>query len=378
MAHSSRVAVCFLLLLLFVGRTTAASEQDDATFTRDAARAVETIEREDGFSGVILVARGNKVLLRKAAGFADREGNIPNTPETKFPLASVTKQFTAAAIMLLVDDGKVSLDDPISKYYPEIPPIWSKVKIRHLLSNGSGIEDYWIRRGGLESIGQLFRSYEDLIPLARYDVLAFEPGTGFAYSNTGFALLTAVIERVSAQSYADFVRSRIFVPLGMRDTSYGKDPIAGLKGYMRSPHGEWSEDDAIDPGQFGGFGGISSTLDDMLIWSRAFFGGKVVSETSRNAMLTDYGYNYGFGWRFAPKFGRRLIWHTGGGSGWAFAAIFDRFPDDDLTVVAMTNNASPTSSTATLQIERKLTTFPANASRKVVEKVEQLYFGRAP
>jgi CubicO group peptidase (beta-lactamase class C family) len=114
----------------------------------------------------------------------------------------------------------------------------------------------------------------------------------------------------------------------------------------------------------------------MLIWGRAFFGGKVLSQESMNAVLTDYGFNYGFAWRFAPKYGRQLIWHTGAGSD--FAAIFDRFPEDDVTVIVMTNNVSPTASTATLQIEGKPATFPANAARKLVEQVERLYFGREP
>jgi D-alanyl-D-alanine carboxypeptidase len=377
MAYSGqRAALGVILVTLLVVRATAASEDADATFMREAAKAVERVEREDGFSGVILVARGDRVLLRKGSGFADRERNIPNTPETKFPLASVTKQFTAAAIMLLVQDGKLSLEDAISKYYPNSPATWSNVKIKHLLTNRSGIEDFWIHRGGLQRPGQPWRSYEGLISLAVADPLAFEPGTDFAYSNTGYALLTAVIECISGQSYADFTRNRLFAPLGMHDTGYGNAPGVSLKGYVRSAQGEWSEGKAIDLDALGGFGGIYSTVHDMLVWSRAYFGGAILSASSREAMLTDHGANYGFGWRFAPKFGRRLIWHTG--NGFSHAAIFDRFPDDDLTVVVMTNNTSPTAATATLLIEGKVTTFPANAARKLLDQVEQLYFDRAP
>jgi CubicO group peptidase (beta-lactamase class C family) len=380
MACSGRSAALLIsLFFAFVAPATAAPEGGDAAFTSAAAKAVETVERGDGFSGVILVARGDRVLLRKAAGFADRERNIPNTPETKFPLASVTKQFTAAAIMLLVDEGKISLEDPISKYYPTAPPSWSKVRIKHLLSNSSGIEDYWIHRGGLTTTGQLWRSYEELIQLAIDDPLAFEPGTGFSYSNTGFALLTIVIERVSGQRYADFMRRRIFEPLGMHNTGYGRVPDNAVRGYLRSAEGELRETDVLSLlDTLGGFGGIHSTLDDMLTWSQALFGGNILSTDARKALLTDYGHNYGFGWRFAPKFGRPLIWHTGAGDGMGFAAIFDRFPDDDLTVVVMTNTIGPTDATATLQIEGKVTTFPANAARKLVEQIEPLYFGRSP
>lgn len=117
----------------------------------------------------------------------------------------------------------------------------------------------------------------------------------------------------------------------------------------------------------------------MLIWSRALETDRILSAASKAAMYTDYGYNYGFGWRFAPKFGRKLIWHTGNFGPAGFAAIFDRFPEDALTVVTMTNNTGTlVNTTATLLIEGKVTTFPATAMRKLVEQVEQLYFGRAP
>jgi CubicO group peptidase (beta-lactamase class C family) len=381
MARSSlRTAFVIGFCVLFVARASAAPEGGDAAFMRAAAAAVETIQREDGFSGVILIARGNQVLLRKAAGFADRERSITNTPDTKFPLASVTKQFTAAAIMLLVEDGKLSLEDPISKHYAESPPSWKDVTIRHLLTHGSGIRDYWITHPELrEQFFQSLRGHDDYIRLVMADPLGFQPGTRFSYSNAGYALLTVLIERLSGQSYGEFVRNRLFVPLGMHNTGFGG--ILPIKGYSRTvPPGtqqvEWKSTPAYDLAANGGAGGIYSTLDDMLIWSRALFGGKVLSSASMNAMLTDHGFNYGFGWRFAPKFGRQLIWHTGNDG--TFAAVFDRFPEDDVTLVLMTNNASPTGSTATLLIEGKMTTFPANAARKVIEEVERLYFGRAP
>lgn len=127
----------------------------DVGFAGAASAAVERIEREDGFSGVILLARGDKVLLRKAAGFADRERKIRNTPDTKFPIESVSKQFTATAIMMLVDGGKISLDNSILKYYPEGPATWRNITIRHLLTHSSGFED---RPGLFESRGDFYRA----------------------------------------------------------------------------------------------------------------------------------------------------------------------------------------------------------------------------
>jgi CubicO group peptidase (beta-lactamase class C family) len=381
MTVTARFIALIAAFLTFVAAPAATAPQDsDAAFMKGASEAVDRVAREDGFSGVILIARGDQVLLRKAAGFADRERNIPNTPESKFPLASLGKQFTATAIMLLVEDGKLSLDDPISKHYAVSPPAWKDVTIRHLLTHGSGIRDYWVTHPELrQQFEDRFHSYQDLFQSVINDPLGFQPGTDFSYSNAGYALLTAVIERLSGQSYGEFVRTRLFAPLGRHNTGYGG--VLPINAYSRSvtpgtQQVEWRNIGPDNLSVYGGAGGIYSTLDDMLIWSRAFFGGRVLSPASMNAMLTDYGFNYGLGWRFAPKFGRNMIWHTGNGGG--FASIFERFPEDDVTLVLMTNNTSPTDSTATLLIEGKVTTFPANAARKVVEEVERLYFGRAP
>lgn len=366
--HASVAAVFAVLLGIGQADPATADERSDLAFRRAATAAVERTEREDGFSGVILVARGDKVLLRKAAGFADRERQIRNTPETKFPLESVTKQFTATAIMMLVDQGRVSLDDSILKYYPEGPAIWRNVKLRQLLTHTSGIED---RPGLFQSPGDFYRAVQN-------DYLGFEPRAGFHYSNAGYSLLAEVIKRVSGASYGDFLAKRVFRPLQMRNTGFGEIPENLVKGYVRVDGelrvSKLQRSDIVAAGA----GGIYATVDDMLLWSLAQGGDRLLSAQSRAAMFTDYGFDYGFGVRFSPKFGRKLIWHTGNDPFAGFASIFDRFPDDELTVVAMTNADSPTGSTATLLIEGKVQTFPANAMRKAVEQIERLYFGREP
>jgi CubicO group peptidase (beta-lactamase class C family) len=354
----------------------AAAPGDDADFTRAATAAVERIERDDGFSGIILVARGDQVLVRKAAGFSDRERGIRNTTETQFPIESVTKQFTAAAVLLLAEGGKVNLDDPISKYYPTTPPAWKEITIKHLLTHSSGIGDRWFTDAYIDETVRYLRS-GDAVALAGSEPLLFRPGSGFQYSNVGYMLLAGVIERASGGSYRDFLRDRIFIPLGMRSTGFNL--ASPLKGYIRSPAGVLRNGRLFDePGGPAGAGGIYSTVDDLLLWSHAWDEGKMLSSSSREAALTDYGYNYGFGWRFAPKFGRKLVWHTGNFGPAGFAAIFDRFPEEKLAFIVMTNATGSTGSTATLLIEGKKTTFPANAARKLVEEIERLYFGRPP
>ncbi|HEX5282191.1 MAG TPA: serine hydrolase domain-containing protein [Micropepsaceae bacterium] len=377
-----------LLAAVIVVSAAAAPENQAATdeaFSRAASAVVDRVEREDGFSGVILVARGDHVLLRQAAGYSDRERGIRNTPDTKFTIESVTKQFTATAIMMLVQEGKVSLDDPISKYYAASPPAWKDVTIKHLLTHSSGIEDYWVHRHADyydSDASKLLKSTGDIFRIVQNDPLGFRPGMGFSYSNAGYALLAEVIRKVSGASYEDFLASRIFQPLGMRNSGFGLPPGGAMKGYVRTyPEGVWrpGAPDVLEHVDIAaGAGGIYSTVDDMLIWSLAQGTNELLSEAARSAMFRDYGYNYGFGIRFAPKFGRELIWHTGNDAGAGFAAIFDRFPEDALTVVAMTNNTGITGSTATLLIEGKVQTFPANATRKAVEEVERLYFGREP
>jgi CubicO group peptidase (beta-lactamase class C family) len=364
----------FMTLALLASPAKAAPAAGDEAFARAAREAVDRIAREDGFSGVILIARGDQVLLRRAAGLADRERNIPNTPETRFSLQSVTKQFTAAAIMLLVQDGKLSLDDPVAKYYAAAPPSWNAVTIRHLLTHTAGIGVPFTTEDELR-----FRTYRDAVEIAAQRAPSFEPGARFQYSNAGYMLLTAVIESIAGQPYGDFLREHVFAPLGMRNTGYGAIPRGTMRGYRRhGVEGTWELLDPVNLDVLGGAGGIYSTLDDMLIWSRALDGDVILSPDSKTAMFTDYGYNYGFGWRFATKYGRRLVWHTGSYYVAGYASIFDRFPEEGLAVIVMTNNSGLTDSTATLTIEGQPVTFPANAARKLVEQVEKLYFGRDP
>ena len=147
-----------ILAALVIATAPAASPGDDAEFTRAATAAVERIERDNGFSGVILVARGDHVQLRKAVGFSDRERNIRNTTQTQFPIESVTKQFTAAAVMLLEEKRKVNLDDPVSKYYAATPPAWRDITIKHLLTHSSGIGDRWFTVAYFDETARHLRS----------------------------------------------------------------------------------------------------------------------------------------------------------------------------------------------------------------------------
>ena len=364
-----------VLAAIFATNLHAAPVGGDSSFEQAANAAVDRVAREDGFSGAILVARGDQVLLRRAAGFADRERKIPNTPGTKFSIESITKQFTAAAILVLVQDGKLALSDSILKYYPGTPQAWRAITIKELLTHSSGIDDCSC------SPEKGFTSYEDFIRLSEPQPLAFPPGKDFLYSNAGYALLTAAVERASGERYADFMTRRVFEPLGLRNTRSGPIPGDVVKGYIRSAvagRETWRLGHPENLAVMGGVGSITSTVDDMLAWNRALQGDKLLSSASRKAMFTDYGHNYGFGWRFAAKFGRQLIWHTGAYPIAGHASLLDSFPQERLTVVALTNNTGLTNASATLTIGGKPMPFPANATRELVDEIESLYFTGRP
>ena len=346
----------------------------DAVFKRLAEATTLRLANTDGFSRVIVVAHGDKILLRKAEGFADREQGIRNLVGTRFPLESITKQFTAAAILLLVEDGKISLDDPISKYYAPLPAAWTKITLKQLLSHSAGIVDCLpCERDG-------FDNYREFIDRSVATQLAFSPGTDFLYSNAGYGLLADVIERVTGRRYGTFIKERIFTPLHMIHSGYGALPTNSAKGYIHNVGDPvWHDGAGAHLEAHAGFGALYSTLDDMLIWVRALNGNTLLSQSSRAAMFTDYGHNYGFGWRFADKFGQKLLWHTGADFSAGYATIEDEFPDDNLVVIVLSNNTGLTKSHATLTIEGKPVTFPANAARELVEEVEGLYFeGKKP
>ena len=170
-----------------------------------AITVVERSEREDGFSGVILVAREDKVLLRRAAGFADRSSGLRNSVEMQFPILSISKQFTAAAVMLLVEDRKIALDNSISKFYPEVPAAWNGITIRHLLTHSSGIGDQFFNKANIAATMQYIGNHDDIIPLLTRAPLLFQPGSGFQYSNAGYVILGELIAHISGESYEQFM-----------------------------------------------------------------------------------------------------------------------------------------------------------------------------
>jgi CubicO group peptidase (beta-lactamase class C family) len=291
----------------------------------------------------VLVVRNGRSIVRRSYGLANLEERIAATPATNYRLASVTKQFTAAAILLLAEDGRLALDDPARKWFPELPEAVRDVTIRHLLTHTSGIVDYEevIPDGTTEQL----RDADVLRLLEVENRIYFAPGSAYRYSNSAYALLALIVERASGGSFASFLHQRIFTPLGMIGS------VAFEEGVSEVPHRaygyskvdcSWVRTDQSVTSAVLGDGGIYSSIDDLAKWDRALRDGQLLQPESLRLAFTPAtdtdkaGVAYGFGWRISGE----MLWHSGETRG--FRNVLLRFPQRELTVVVLTNrNESP-------------------------------------
>ena len=315
-------------------------------FAQDAARMdqiVQSYVSSRHFMGSVLVARGNEALLNKGYGSADLEWAIPNSPDTRFRLGSVTKQFTAACILLLEERGKLSVNDSVKKYMPDAPDAWNKITIFNLLTHTSGIPNFT----GFPDYAKLepfATTPAELVARFRDKPLDFQPGESWNYSNSGYVLLTYLLERISGDTYANFLKENIFTPLGMKDT--GVDSNSTIIWHRAS--GYANNGVRVENAGFvnmtvpQGAGALYSTTEDLLKWEESLFGGKVLKPESLVKMTTPFKNDYAFGLGVHTVNGRKVIDHNGGIEG--FSTVLAYYPDDKLTVVVLeniTNAASP-------------------------------------
>jgi len=310
--------------------------------TKDVSRldqVVQSYVADKTFMGSVLVARGDQVLFSRGYGSANLEWNIPNAPNTKFRLGSVTKQFTAASILLLEERGKLKTDDLVKKYVPDAPAAWDKITIFHLLTHTSGIPNF---TGFSDYASQepFETTPEKLVARFRDKPLDFQPGEKFSYSNSGYVLLGYLVEKASGESYEKFLQENIFGPLGMKDSGYDSNYAIILHraaGY--SP----SKPDKGQPVNTGfihmsvpfSAGALYSTTEDLLRWEQGLFGGKVLSAASLAKMTTPFKDDYAFGLTVAMQDGHKRIQHNGGIEGFNTALAY--YPDDKLTVAVLAN-----------------------------------------
>jgi CubicO group peptidase (beta-lactamase class C family) len=325
-------------LFLLVGASYS-SAYAQAPATDPAPRMQQVIQSyvdNKTFMGTVLVVKDGKTLIDQGYGSADLEWNIPNTPTAKFRLGSITKQFTAASILLLEERGKLKIDDPISKYLPDAPPAWQKITIYNVLTHTSGIPSFT----GFPDYNAT--EWKDTTPaelVARFrdKPLDFEPGSKFSYSNSGYVLLGYLIEKISGQTYADFLQQNIFTPLGMADT--GIDSNAAIlpqraQGYSPSPNGTHHAGYISMTIPFSA-GALYSTTGDLFKWEQGLFGGKILNPASLAKMTTPFKENYAMGLTVVTRDGHKRIAHGGGIEGFNTALEF--YPDDKLIVIVLGN-----------------------------------------
>jgi len=290
----------------------------------------------------LAVVQDGRVVKQQGYGFADLELKVPVTPETVFEIGSITKQFVAAAVMTLVEQGKINLDEPASRYLSDLPPAWHAVTVRQLLTHTSGIPDFE------EILG--YGAYRtpttapQLIAVAAAKPMDFPPGAQWHYSNTGYYLLGLIIEKVSGAPYVTLIENRILEPAGMTRTrsSVPTEIIAGrASGYALEDHRIVNRD-AIQPTAVGGAGDLVSTTGDLVKWNAMLDAQSVLATESyaqiwSNQALADGSPSgYGFGWFVSPVRGHRAQEHSGGTAG--FSSDILRLPDDRVTVIVLTNS----------------------------------------
>ena len=293
-----------------------------------------------GFSGAVLVMKQNKVLLEKGYGPADREWNIMNTAETKFRIGSVTKQFTAACILQLIEQGKLSVDDKLSKFFPGFPK-GDSVTIHMLLNHTSGIASYTDGKEFMD-VARLSLSRDSMISFFKNKPYNFSPGTKWAYNNSGYFLLGCIIEKVSGLTYADYLQKNIFDKLEMKNSGVDKlDSVLAFRarGYSRIGKKTVNADYISMEWPYSA-GVLYSTVSDLYKWDRALYGNKILSDASRKKMFTPGKSNYGYGVIIDSLEKHPRIWHNGGIPG--FSTNFTRFVNDDICTVVFSNNESNT------------------------------------
>ncbi|MGF6271933.1 D-alanyl-D-alanine carboxypeptidase [Massilia sp. UYP11] len=298
----------------------------------------------------VIVVKDGKTVFRKAYGAADVAARTPLTPGTVLRLGSITKQFTAVAILMLAEEGKLALNDPITRFFPDYPTQGKVITVEHLLTHTSGIVSYTSKPDYVSTMAQDF-TVARMIDGFRNDPLEFEPGTTFSYNNSGYFLLGAIIEKVSGMTYAGFLERRIFTPLGMKDTAYEgveRSNAPRAAGYSAQEKG-FAPAQPLSMSQPYAAGALVSTVDDLATWDTAIASGKLLTPASWKLAFTPYKLSpekstgYGYGWSVGTLQGTPMVDHGGGINGFRTHAL--RLPEQKIFVAVLSNadsgNADP-------------------------------------
>jgi D-alanyl-D-alanine carboxypeptidase len=326
-----------------VSRASAQSAADDALAKKiDAVMSEVYKPGEPG--AALLVRRDGQTIFRKGYGMADLELGVPVEPDMVFRLGSITKQFTAVSILMLAEQGKLGLQDEITKFLPDYPMQGCHITVEHLLTHTSGIQSYTDQPEWL-AMWRKDMTVKEIIDLAKDKPMLFEPGERWTYCNSGYVLLGAIIEKVSGQSYEDFIDAHVFKPLGMKHSYYGSAERiiprripgyqTGKNGFINAPYLSMTQPYAA--------GSLLSSVDDLAVWSDAVFSGKLVGKSWLDKAFTPYklkngeSTGYGYGWFISNNQGHRIIEHGGGING--FTSYEMTLPEDRVFLALLTNSA---------------------------------------
>ncbi len=335
--------ISLAVLVRAAGAAPAPPAADEALAAKIDA-VMSAVYKPDQPGAAVIVRRNGQTLFRKGYGLANLELGVPVAPDMVFRLGSITKQFTSVAVLLLAQEGKIGLQDEITKFLPDYPTQGRKITIEHLLTHTSGIRSYTDMAEWLPLWRKDF-TVKELIDLFKDQPMSFEPGRSWSYNNSAYVLLGAVIEKASGLTYERFVEERLFKPLGMTSSCYDSpDRIiprrvagyqAGAQGFVNAPYLSMTQPYAA--------GSLASTVDDLAAWNDAVFGGKVVGKDWLDKAWTPYklangeSSGYGYGWFIADFAGHRSIEHGGGING--FTTYEMTFPEDGLFIAILTNSA---------------------------------------
>ncbi|HEX4900494.1 MAG TPA: serine hydrolase [Pyrinomonadaceae bacterium] len=336
-------AVLACALLIFIIQGGALGQQTAKTKAAQIAEVMTLANKYRQFNGSVLVADHGKVIYKKGLGLANMEWEIPNTPETRFRLGSITKQFTATAILQLVEQGKIKLDGKISDYLPDYrKDVGEKVTIHQLLNHTSGIPSYTGLPGFFQDVSRNPFKVDDFIKKYASKDLEFEPGSKFSYNNSGYFLLGAIIEKVTGKPYEQVLKENIFDPLGMKNTGYDHfDTLIQKRatGYQKTANG-YSNAPYLDMSIPYAAGSLYSTVEDLYLWDQALYTDRLLKEETKQLMFKPNLSNYAYGWtirktRFDEKI--PVITHNGGING--FSTTIIRFPGEKNLIVMLDNTA---------------------------------------
>ena len=338
-------AVLVLFALAAVAPAPAQPPPGDEALAKRIDAVLSAVYKPGQPGAAVIVRKNGRTVLRKGYGLADLELGVPIAPDMVFRLGSVTKQFTAVSILLLAQEGKLGLQDEITLFLPDYPTQGRRITVEHLLTHTSGIQSYTDLAEWLPLWRKDF-TLKELIDLFKDKPMRFEPGERWEYNNSGYILLGAIIEKASGMTYEAFVDSRIFKPLGLKQSYYGSAERIiprrvpgyqmGKGGFVNAPYLSMTQPYAA--------GSLLSTVDDLAVWSDAVFAGRVVGEEWLLKAHTPYklangeSTGYGYGWFIGDFAGRRSIEHGGGING--FTSYEMTFPEDGVFLAILTNSAA--------------------------------------